>query len=682
MANFARRFRSTLDSIVRLEFLEGKKDLLSVRLRWLVLSVCAIPVILNLFGVDFGLVNDSLNPYQISHLLEFESQRDFQDILRGRYVHAIFVSIGIAISFLTILLAFIDFRIKRELSTPILGVALFCSGLFNTFHLLVATRIISTEAQQFYFTAFTWFFCRIFNASILILGTGLFLVQSDAFRIESQKKARRFVLYISVIFILLTCLTITILFMSTEVPRVIYPYRNIARSYDLIPLFLYAISGLFILPKFYQKYPSIFSQTLIWSMIPAAATQLYMAFGSNELFDNAFNISHFLAAFTYFIPFLGLTMNYLQTHKNEQLVIGKLHVEVSDREHAEKTLSGVLFSSLSSIMAFSAKRNSQGAIMGFTWTLANPAVNSMFKWDYENLPGKNLSDIFPAAEKEGWISLFTRATESGEEMNQDYYSPFFKKWLLMICVKLEDGVAVTISDISKRKNAQQELMTAERLAVTGRISRTIAHEIRNPLTNINLSLDQLKSEFPSSDGQATAFMEIIRRNSERINQLISELLYSSKPAEIQLQAKSIQSLLDETIVLAADRLHLKSISLAKDYPETVILAELDPDKMKIAILNIIINAIEAMEANTGQLKIRIEKEPEHCLISISDNGCGIPEENIEHLFDPFFSGKQHGTGLGLAATQNIIRAHHGKIEVDSIANKGTTFKIWLPLKPA
>lgn len=139
-------------------------------------------MLLNVTGVDFGFISSKIDPYKITELYQFEQQTYLQEILRGRYVHTIFVSISITISFLTILLAFIDYRIKGELSTPIVGVALFCSGLFDTFHVLSATQIIHTQSQQFYLASFTWFFCRLFHASILILGTGVFLAKPSAFR--------------------------------------------------------------------------------------------------------------------------------------------------------------------------------------------------------------------------------------------------------------------------------------------------------------------------------------------------------------------------------------------------------------------------------------------------------------------------------------------------------------------
>src|SRR5436190_23452799 len=143
--------------------LQNKYDI-KEKFIWLIACLCALPIVLNLVGIDFGFVSKQLDLAMITRIYDFENEKDLQNIWRGRYVHVIFVSFSIAISFLTIILAFIDFKIKGELSTPIVGVALFCSGLFYLFHMLAATNLLPIPHQQCYLTSFTWFFCRLFHA--------------------------------------------------------------------------------------------------------------------------------------------------------------------------------------------------------------------------------------------------------------------------------------------------------------------------------------------------------------------------------------------------------------------------------------------------------------------------------------------------------------------------------------
>jgi signal transduction histidine kinase len=216
-------------------------------------------------------------------------------------------------------------------------------------------------------------------------------------------------------------------------------------------------------------------------------------------------------------------------------------------------------------------------------------------------------------------------------------------------------------------------MDAEKLAVTGRVSRTIAHEVRNPLTNIDLALQQLKDELTQNSEAAAPFLDIINRNSQRINQLITELLNSSKPTTIEVKECNINKVLDETLLLALDRIHLKKIKLVKEYSDNVPPVMLDPEKIQTAFLNLFINAVEAMEEGKGILTVRTRNTANRCIIEVEDNGIGISKENLDNLFVPFFSKKSKGMGLGLTATQNIIITHKGTIDVESTVGKGTRF---------
>jgi PAS domain S-box-containing protein len=234
-----------------------------------------------------------------------------------------------------------------------------------------------------------------------------------------------------------------------------------------------------------------------------------------------------------------------------------------------------------------------------------------------------------------------------------------------------------IHDMTMRKKAEQDLIVAEKLAFIGKIARTLAHEVRNPLTNIALSVEQLE-EFIQEENFRVYF-DIIKRNGKRINDLVTELLENSKPMELNKSALPLQSLLQSTVDLARDRADLKNIQLITEFNlnNEHILA--DESKLSIAFLNIIINAIEAVKKNTGVIRVRSSCEHGKCYITIEDNGCGISREHISKIFDPYFTSKPNGMGLGLSATQNIIHTHKGRIDIDSELERGTIFKIELDL---
>jgi signal transduction histidine kinase len=218
-----------------------------------------------------------------------------------------------------------------------------------------------------------------------------------------------------------------------------------------------------------------------------------------------------------------------------------------------------------------------------------------------------------------------------------------------------------------------DLRRMEKYLVTGRIARVIAHEVRNPLTNINLACEQLQSEIDNNDSAKMLFT-MINRNSERINQLVSDLLNSTRIAELSFSEASVNEILDATLELARDRIELKQIFVIKNYDENVCKISVDVEKLKIAFLNIIVNAVEAMEEN-GTLEITTDSSNNHCTVKISDNGRGMKKPEMDRLFEPYFTTKEKGNGLGLANTQNIILAHKGSISAESEFGKGTSFTI-------
>lgn len=236
-----------------------------------------------------------------------------------------------------------------------------------------------------------------------------------------------------------------------------------------------------------------------------------------------------------------------------------------------------------------------------------------------------------------------------------------------------------IHDMTERKKAEQDLMVAEKFAFVGKIARTLAHEVRNPLTNISLSVEQLEDLI--TDESLTIYFDIIKRNGKRINDLVTELLENSKPMELKKSPTPLENILKSTVDLARDRAELKNIKLITDFnlKDKHIMA--DESKLSIAFLNIIINAIEAVNKNEGVIKIASSCDSSKCRVEIEDNGPGIPKDHLKKIFDPYFTSKPNGMGLGLAATQNIISTHNGTIDIQSEENKGTKFRIELDLAP-
>jgi len=230
-----------------------------------------------------------------------------------------------------------------------------------------------------------------------------------------------------------------------------------------------------------------------------------------------------------------------------------------------------------------------------------------------------------------------------------------------------------IHDMTARKQSERERLFSEKMAVTGRLVRMLAHEVRNPLTNVNLSAEQLEMELVDEDQKF--YTQIIKRNCNRINDLISELLQPSNSADIELVESSVHQVLDNAIATAYDRVQLKRIQIISQYADSHLRIPLDSVSLQMAFLNIITNAIEAMEEDKGILQIQTKNLGETFQVTFADNGCGISEENMEKIFEPYYTGKNNGMGIGLATTMSVIHAHHGRIDVQSKIGEGTTFTI-------
>jgi len=199
----------------------------------------------------------------------------------------------------------------------------------------------------------------------------------------------------------------------------------------------------------------------------------------------------------------------------------------------------------------------------------------------------------------------------------------------------------------------------------------LAHELRNPLTNIILTVHMLESKI--LDDTDRQYMDIIKRSSARINDLINDLLKGQKKHEMPTEKYSIHELLDEVIEMASDRLVLKNVMIKKNYAPYDLKVKMDKPKIKIALTNIVINAIDAMPAENGELRFCTKIIRGRHAISIHDNGCGISKENLPFIFNPYFTNKPGGVGVGLAATKDILLSNKISVKVESVMGEGTRF---------
>ena len=206
----------------------------------------------------------------------------------------------------------------------------------------------------------------------------------------------------------------------------------------------------------------------------------------------------------------------------------------------------------------------------------------------------------------------------------------------------------------------------------------LAHEIRNPLTNINLAIAMLRLS-PEISNQEI-FLDIISRASVKIEELVRSLLAPFQNRIIPSEKHSIHNILDEVLVTTRDRIILKNITVRKEYAKEDCEIVMNAQGMKIALTNLIVNAIEAITRPGGILILRTKTGEDNFVIEIEDNGCGISKKDLKKIFKPYFTNKPGGLGLGLAATLETLRSNHAVINVESVLSKGTCFTITIEKK--
>ena len=241
------------------------------------------------------------------------------------------------------------------------------------------------------------------------------------------------------------------------------------------------------------------------------------------------------------------------------------------------------------------------------------------------------------------------------------------------------GALVTLRDLDSLESINTQLQVSERLAALGRITAGVAHEVKNPLNSMRLWLENLKESLPfETEGASLQAVQVLDKEIDRLDAVVKRFLDFTRPMDVHLEATQLAELLNEVLEVAKPQFQKSNIQLAQLLPIDVPQVYVDRALLKQAVLNLVLNAAEAMP-NGGQLRLMLSRRGEMAEISVGDTGKGIPPENRQKIFQLFFTTRPGGSGIGLASAFRIVQLHNGSIDFTSEVGRGTTFRIELPL---
>ena len=240
------------------------------------------------------------------------------------------------------------------------------------------------------------------------------------------------------------------------------------------------------------------------------------------------------------------------------------------------------------------------------------------------------------------------------------------------------GALLTMRDAESARRIEDEIELSRRISASGRVTRGVAHEVKNPINAIVLHLQLLRNKLQQLDPDTNRHVDIIDSEIHRLDRVVGILIDFTRPRDLHLEEIDLRLVLDEVSLLAAPDAEQHGVKLIRELPEESIPVKIDLDLVKQAILNVVLNGVQAMPKG-GTLTIRAGREDDSVVTEIKDQGTGIPPEVQDKIFELYFTTKKSGSGIGLAQTYQIMQWHYGSVDFESLLGKGTTFRLRLPL---
>ena len=630
--------------------------------------VCILPALLMSVGFNFEVSICTIDNFESINLNSDLYDRLHKN-LADSFIHALLEWTAFCFSFLTVILAWVHFRIKKDVAILIICFGLFFGGCMDAMHTFASVRLIEIVSSNENLVIFTWSVCRIFSGLIIFSGIILWIFFGYKKRLKNTLFLHSFILFFTVTSLLIIYLCV----FSPNLPNVIFQNNFFHRPYDIVALIIY-ISIIIIMISCKNKVKQdMFFIIILISIIPQIATQIYMSFGSDKLFDSSFNIAHFTKIIAYFIPFVGLCQRYLSTYQNEKELKNKIEMIINN----------------SPIMIF--QKDLEGRYINY-----NPIFQKAFVLEGQTIINKKDLEIFPEEIAKMLFENDTYVINSGNVIKKEeeaicvdgikrtYLSTKFpvrdvNSKIVGIC-----GMAVEISEI---KNTRELLEKAyEELTKKNKeldeFTYIVSHDLQEPTRKI-IAYGQIlkKDKEEGKIDELDMYIDIMTNASIRMQNLVQDLLSFSRIGKFQEEPGEflIEDIVKDAI--SASVLEIKESEANIEINTNDIKILTCRNIMKQVFINLISNAIKFKKENSNlYIYISAEKnEDGTCTIKIKDNGIGIEKQYFQRIFEPFKKlypiSKYPGSGIGLAMCKKIIELGNGKIWVESEVDKGSTFCI-------
>lgn len=240
------------------------------------------------------------------------------------------------------------------------------------------------------------------------------------------------------------------------------------------------------------------------------------------------------------------------------------------------------------------------------------------------------------------------------------------------------GALLTMRDAESVRRIEDEIEMSRRLSATGRITKGVAHEVKNPINAIVLHLQLLQGKLRQVDPDTRRHMDIIGNEIHRLDRVVEILVDFTRPRDLHLEETDLRRLLEDSVQLAGPDAARHGVIISCELPSEPMTVKVDTDFIKQAVLNVVLNGVQAMP-DGGKLMVSARRDEDMVVTEIRDQGAGIPPDAQDKIFELYFTTKKEGTGIGLAQTYQILQWHYGSVDFESVEGKGTTFRLRLPL---